>query len=112
MMTTSQLTTSYPFIELSFPSELGYEKIARDAVAAFARRLGCDPAPRTTTVRPRVTRISYRGCPDGLRVGVIRLTGTTHSWPGAPRSPFPVRNPSGFRATPAVVAFALAVRRP
>jgi len=29
-------------MELSFPSELGYEKIARDAVAAFARRLGCD----------------------------------------------------------------------
>jgi serine/threonine-protein kinase RsbW len=42
MTTTSQLTASYPFIELSFPSELGYEKIARDAVAAFARRLGCD----------------------------------------------------------------------
>jgi serine/threonine-protein kinase RsbW len=29
-------------MELSFPSELGYEKIARDAVAAFARRLGFD----------------------------------------------------------------------
>jgi serine/threonine-protein kinase RsbW len=29
-------------MELSFPSELGYEKIAREAVAAFARRLGCD----------------------------------------------------------------------
>jgi serine/threonine-protein kinase RsbW len=42
MMTTSQPTTPNPFIELSFPSELGYEKIARDAVAAFARRLGCD----------------------------------------------------------------------
>jgi len=27
-------------MELSFPSELGYEKVARDAVAAFARRLG------------------------------------------------------------------------
>ena len=39
---TSQIATSDPFIELSFPSELGYEKIARDAVAAFARRLGCD----------------------------------------------------------------------
>lgn len=42
MITTSQLTLSNPFIELSFPSELGYEKVARDAVAAFARRLGCD----------------------------------------------------------------------
>ncbi len=29
-------------IELSIPSELGYEKIAREAVAAFARRLGFD----------------------------------------------------------------------
>jgi len=29
-------------MELSFPSELGYEKIAREAVAAFAHRLGCD----------------------------------------------------------------------
>jgi serine/threonine-protein kinase RsbW len=29
-------------MELSFPSELGYEKVARDAVAAFARRLGFD----------------------------------------------------------------------
>ncbi len=41
-MTILQLTTSNPFIELSFPSELGYEKVARDAVAAFARRLGCN----------------------------------------------------------------------
>src|SRR5690554_2309024 len=31
-----------PSIELSIPSELGYEKVARDAVAAFARRLGFD----------------------------------------------------------------------
>src|SRR5215510_12068082 len=42
MRTTSQHMTSHPSMELSFPSELGYEKIARDAVAAFARRLGCD----------------------------------------------------------------------
>lgn len=42
MMTPAQSTSTAPFIELSFPSELGYEKIAREAVAAFARRLGCD----------------------------------------------------------------------
>lgn len=30
-------------MELSLPSELGYEVIARDAVAAFARRLGLPP---------------------------------------------------------------------
>lgn len=31
---------SHTSMELSLPSELGYEVIARDAVAAFARRLG------------------------------------------------------------------------
>jgi serine/threonine-protein kinase RsbW len=34
--TTLQLTS----MEISFPSELGFEVIARDAVAAFAQRLG------------------------------------------------------------------------
>jgi serine/threonine-protein kinase RsbW len=42
MSTTPQPTTLHPSMELSFPSELGYEKVAREAVAAFARRLGCD----------------------------------------------------------------------
>jgi serine/threonine-protein kinase RsbW len=32
------------FIELSFPSELGYEAFARDTVAAFARHTGFDQA--------------------------------------------------------------------
>ena len=36
------MSTVSPSIELSFPSELGYEKVAREAVAAFARRLGFD----------------------------------------------------------------------
>jgi serine/threonine-protein kinase RsbW len=36
-MTTPTLR---PSIELYIPSELGYEKVARDAVAAFARRFG------------------------------------------------------------------------
>lgn len=31
---------AYTSLELSLPSELGYEVVARDAVAAFARRLG------------------------------------------------------------------------
>lgn len=36
--------TCYPVnMELSIPSELGYETIARDAVAAFALRLGFAP---------------------------------------------------------------------
>lgn len=34
----------HPSLELSIPSEFGYEKIAREAVAAFARRLGFDHA--------------------------------------------------------------------
>src|SRR5215210_2157939 len=42
MNTTSQHVSSPPAMELSFPSELGYEKVAREAVGAFARRLGCD----------------------------------------------------------------------
>lgn len=42
MNTSMQPTTFHPSMELSFPSELGFEKIAREAVAAFARRLGCD----------------------------------------------------------------------
>jgi serine/threonine-protein kinase RsbW len=42
MSTLSQQILSQPSMELSFPSELGYEKVAREAVAAFARRLGCD----------------------------------------------------------------------
>jgi serine/threonine-protein kinase RsbW len=35
-------TPTPPEIDLTFPSELGYEKIAREAVAAFARRIGFD----------------------------------------------------------------------
>lgn len=34
------ITPTQTSMELSFPSELGYEVIARDAVSAFARRLG------------------------------------------------------------------------
>ena len=80
--------------------------------ARWARRVGCDARPAFTSLRPRVTRISYRGCDGGLHVAVVRLTGNTHGWAGARRSPFPQRNPSHFDATAAVVAFALASRRP
>lgn len=36
------MTTTFqpPSIDLSFPSEFGFEKVAREAVAAFARRFG------------------------------------------------------------------------
>lgn len=36
------MSIRYGHIELSFPSELGYEVIARDAVASFARKMGFD----------------------------------------------------------------------
>lgn len=36
------LSQSSPAIFLTFPSELGYERLARDTVAAFASRLGFD----------------------------------------------------------------------
>ncbi len=61
--------------------------------ARWARRVGCDATPATTAPRARVTRITYRGCDDGLRVGIVRLTGNTHGWPGAPRSPIPTAQP-------------------
>ena len=80
--------------------------------ARWARRVGCDPRPVVTSPRRRVTRVAYRGCDGGLHVGIVRLTGNTHGWPGALRSPFPQRNPSRFDATAAVVAFALAALRP
>ena len=62
--------------------------------ARWARRVGCSPRPVVTSPRPRVTRITYRGCDGGLHVGLVRLTGNTHGWAGARRSPFPQRNPS------------------
>ena len=37
--------------------------------ARWARRVGCAAPPLTTSPRARVTRITYRGCDDGLRVG-------------------------------------------
>ena len=78
--------------------------------ARWAGRSGCAPAPRVTTPRSRVTRIAYRGCDGKLGVAVVRLTGSTHGWFGARDPAFPQRNPSGFRATPEVVRFALGVR--
>jgi polyhydroxybutyrate depolymerase len=80
--------------------------------ARWARRSGCETAPRASTPARRVTRLAYRGCDAGLRVALIRLSGTTHGWPGSRNPRFQQRNPSGFRATPEVVRFALSARRP
>jgi polyhydroxybutyrate depolymerase len=80
--------------------------------ARWARRSGCAGSPRVTHPAPRVSRIAHRGCHDRLTVALIRLSGTTHGWPGASSRRFPQRNPSGFKAAPEVVRFALGVRRP
>jgi polyhydroxybutyrate depolymerase len=80
--------------------------------AGWARRDGCLSPPRTTSPRPRVTRIRWRGCQGALRVGIVRLTGTTHGWPGARDPRFPMRNPSRFSATRELLRFVSAARRP
>ena len=62
-------------MELSFPSELGYEKVAREAVAAFARRLGCDRERvedlKTALAEACINAIEHgNGRAPGLRVDV------------------------------------------
>jgi serine/threonine-protein kinase RsbW len=62
-------------MELSFPSELGYEKVAREAVAAFARRLGCDRERvedlKTALCEACINAIEHgNGRAPGLRVDV------------------------------------------
>jgi serine/threonine-protein kinase RsbW len=62
-------------MELSFPSELGYEKVARDAVAAFARRLGFDRERiedlKTAIGEACINAIEHgNGHVPGLHVGV------------------------------------------
>ncbi|MEA2268661.1 MAG: polyhydroxybutyrate depolymerase [Solirubrobacteraceae bacterium] len=79
--------------------------------ARWARRDGCATAPRTSTPRRLVTRLAYRGCDAGLRVELLRLSGTDHGWPGA-GPPLPDRNPSGLSATREVVRFVRGARRP
>ena len=79
--------------------------------ARWARRDGCAAPPRTASPHPRVTRLRYRDCDDGLRVEVLRLSGTDHGWPGA-GPPLPDHNPSGVSATRELLRFVAAARRP
>jgi polyhydroxybutyrate depolymerase len=79
--------------------------------ARWARRDGCDAQPRTTTPRRLVTRLRYAGCDAGLRVELLRLSGTDHGWPGA-GPPLPDRNPSGISATRELLRFLSGARRP
>ncbi len=78
--------------------------------ARRARRDGCSAAPRTTRPRKLVTHIVYRGCDAGLRVEILRLSGTDHGWPGS-GPPLPSRNPSGVSATTELLKFVKAARR-
>lgn len=78
--------------------------------ARRAKRDGCDAAPRTTRPRGLVTQIVYRGCDPGLRVEILRLSGTDHGWPGA-GPPLPDHNPSGVSATTELLRFVKSARR-
>jgi polyhydroxybutyrate depolymerase len=79
--------------------------------ARWARRDGCSSGPRTSRPRRLVTRYTYPGCDAGLRVELLRLTGTDHGWPGA-GPPLPDHNPSGLSATTEVLRFVRPARRP
>jgi serine/threonine-protein kinase RsbW len=63
-------------MELSFPSELGYEIVARDAVAAFARCLGIDKS-RVEDIKTALSEACINAIEHGnlfdanLRVKVI-----------------------------------------
>ena len=72
---------------------------------------GCNGRPRTTRPRALTARLAYRGCDAGLRVELLRLSGTDHGWPGA-GPPLPEHNPSGVSATSELLRFAAGARRP
>jgi polyhydroxybutyrate depolymerase len=80
--------------------------------ARWARRDGCSTTPRLTSPRALVTRYTYAGCDDGMRVGIVRLTGTDHGWPRETTTGrLPRRNPSRFSATTEVLRFIRDARR-
>jgi len=79
--------------------------------ARRARRDGCDEHPRTTRPRSYVTRLIFHGCDAGLRVELLRLSGTDHGWPGA-GPPLPDHNPSGVDTTRELMRFIRGAHRP
>ena len=52
------------------------------ATAGWAKRNGCAPAPKLSTVAPDVTLIEYR-CPRRADVELYRINGGGHAWPGS-----------------------------
>ena len=78
--------------------------------ARWAKRAGCSTTPHASHPQKLVTHLVYSGCAGGRRVEAYRLTGTQHGWPGS-TGPFTRRNPSGFKAAPAVLRFVRSARR-
>jgi polyhydroxybutyrate depolymerase len=79
--------------------------------AGWARRDGCGAVPVALHPRHLVTRLVFRGCPAGMRVEVLRLSGTDHGWPGAP-PPWPKHNSSGVDANLEILRFVRHAARP
>jgi polyhydroxybutyrate depolymerase len=79
--------------------------------AGWASRDGCSPTPIERHPRRLVTRIEYDDCPAGMRVEVLRLTGTDHGWPGA-APPWPRHNPSGVDANREILRYIRHAARP
>ena len=79
--------------------------------AGWARRDGCATTPAVRHPRHLVTRLVFGGCPAGMRVEVLRLSGTDHGWPGAP-PPWPRHNPSGVDANVEILRYIRHAVRP
>ena len=79
--------------------------------AGWAQRDGCSTTPVALHPHHLVTRLVFRGCPAGMRVEVLRLSGTDHGWPGA-APPWPKHNPSGVDATLEVLRYIRQAVRP
>lgn len=57
-----------------------------EIMQAWARRDGCRTTPTTSKVSADVDLLAYR-CPAGMEVGLLRVDGGGHSWPGSPLGP-------------------------
>ncbi len=72
--------------------------------ARWAARDGCVSKPHLSHPRRLVLESRWTGCGRGLHVEALRLTGTTHGWPGSRGDRRP-RNPSHLSAAHALLAF-------
>ncbi len=55
--------------------------LVRDAVASWAARNRCAPAPRLTRIEPDIQLRTYTGCAGGLSVTFYTVEGGGHTWP-------------------------------